>query len=76
MTDQLELFGQDDELPDAERAALVKDFTGRYSDADLAGAPRAKPCSCEHELVFVDALAAERRCALCGREPRGGNGQQ
>jgi len=70
VTDQLELFGQDDEPPDRERAALVKDFMTWYSDADTAGALRPKPCACTNSLVFIDALAAERRCALCGREPR------
>jgi hypothetical protein len=34
------------------------------------GAAHARPCICENgSLLFLDALAADRRCARCGREP-------
>ena len=56
-----------EDLPTAERAAIVADFRGRYSTPPDATKPRR--CICDHPLVFAAELG-EGTCGLCGREPR------
>jgi hypothetical protein len=56
------------ELTDAEHDALVADSVAQYSNV-ATEARLARPCVCEHPLVFVAELG-EGRCGLCGREPR------
>jgi hypothetical protein len=71
VTDQLSLFGEVDAgTTDAERDAIVADFMSTRTDIEIApDALRARPCICEHPLVFASELG-EGHCGLCGREPR------
>lgn len=72
MIDQLALFGPEGEdMSDDERAAIIRDFLGRYSDdARTNGALRARPCVCLPDgLGHFDADAFESRCVKCGRTP-------
>lgn len=69
MTAQLTLF--DAEMTDAERDAIVAAFLARQAVVVMTDeAPRARPCVCEHPIVFAGELG-DGRCGLCGREPRG-----
>jgi hypothetical protein len=55
-------------LPDAEAAAIVADFRGRY--VPVRGLPGPRCCCVPRgPLVFAVAFGEEPRCALCGREP-------
>lgn len=71
MTDtHLALFGDDPEMTDAERDAIMVDFLAQHSDAaTTTEALRRKPCICRNPLLFAAELG-EGRCGLCGREPR------
>lgn len=54
----------------AELDAAVHDALDRLGLGPCA-ATRARPCLCESgPLLFLDALAIDRRCARCGREPQ------
>jgi hypothetical protein len=63
----LDLDVRSADLPEAEAAAVVADFKGRY--APIRGLPAPRCCCDPHALVFAAALREEIRCALCGREP-------
>jgi hypothetical protein len=70
---QLTLFGNDSEISeisDAEGDAVLADFLAQHPHVPVTTeASRAKPCVCEHPLVFAGALGGGR-CGLCGRERR------
>ena len=52
----------------AEIDAAVRDALDRHEPVEALPAP---PCVCVGvPMVFLDALAVDRRCARCGREPR------
>jgi hypothetical protein len=57
-----------DMSPD-EAEAAVADAHRRLGLGPVE-ATQAPRCICERPQVFVDAFADERRCNLCGREPR------
>jgi hypothetical protein len=49
--------------------AAVEDVFDRLG-IGAGEAVQARPCICEQPQVFVSAFADDRRCNLCGREPR------
>jgi hypothetical protein len=58
------------DMSDAEIDAAVADALKRLG-LRTKGSRRARPCECVRvPMVFLDALAVDRRCARCGREPR------
>ena len=59
----------EDGMTPEEIDAAVEDARRRLG-LGLVEARRAPPCLCERPQVFVDAFAEDRRCNLCGREPR------
>jgi hypothetical protein len=74
---------EDDDLHARIRAAVAKDgMSPAEIDAAVEdafdrlglrsnGALPAQPCLCESgPMLFLDALAVDRRCARCGRQPR------
>jgi hypothetical protein len=64
VTEQLNLFEQEPELPAAELVAIVADMERRRP-----AAPRSKPCECERPLPIRDEHG-DLRCYWCGRTPR------
>jgi hypothetical protein len=58
------------EMSPGEVEAAVDDAFDRLG-LRSNGAAHAQPCLCESgPMLFVGALAVDRRCARCGREPR------
>jgi hypothetical protein len=59
----------EDNMSPEEIDAAVADALDRLG-LQSNGAARARPCLCENgSLLFLNALAENRRCARCGREP-------
>jgi hypothetical protein len=57
-------------MTDAEIDAAIADARERLGIGPVEAA-QASPCICLGvPLIFLDALAEDRRCARCGREPR------
>jgi hypothetical protein len=58
-------------MTEEEITAAVEDARHRLGLGAIEASP-GRRCICEQgALLFVDALAVDRRCARCGREPRG-----
>ncbi len=56
-------------MTEQEAEAAIADALDQLGVAPVAAAP-ARPCICDGgSLLLIDALAADRRCARCGREP-------
>jgi hypothetical protein len=58
----------EDAMSEEEAAAAIEDAIRQIGDTPAQAEP-AKPCACTSPMVFVAALAEDRRCARCGREP-------
>jgi hypothetical protein len=57
-------------MSDEEAAAALEDALARLGISRPTEATSARPCVCENGSLLLDALAVDRTCARCGREPR------
>jgi hypothetical protein len=64
VTEQLNLFDQEPELPADELEAIVADM-----ERERPSGPKPERCACERSAPFRDEFG-DVRCWRCGRAPR------